>query len=81
MRLDKRLATIQIYYYLPDYNSLIQEFIWQYTDCQPYFPRTHQFLQFWDTDIDAIIKEAILRHSPFYNGGDINNITEVFKLK
>ena len=33
----KILTTLQVYYYMPDYHNLIQEFILQYNDRQPNF--------------------------------------------
>ena len=55
-----RNVTVDIFYYMPDHNSIIQEFIWQTTDLIPGYPRVHKFLNFWRTDIDAIIKEIII---------------------
>lgn len=53
-------VTVDIFYYMPDYNSLIQEFIWQTTDVKPDYPRVHKFLNYWKDNIDAIIKEIVL---------------------
>lgn len=53
-------ATIYIYYHLPDYNSIIQEFWWETLDLDPHFPRIHRFLDYWDKNIDAQIKEAFI---------------------
>jgi len=55
-----RNVTIDIFYYMPDHRSLIQEFIWQTTDLMPYYPKVHKFLNYWRTDIDAVIKDIIL---------------------
>ena len=77
MRIDftrERLATLQVYYYLPDYNSVIQEFVWQYEDIQPKFPRTHVFLQHWAENIDAVIQEAILTHINKYGKKEIRRV-------
>ena len=53
---QKTLTTLQVYYYMPDYNNIIQEFVWQYTDRLPKFPRTHTFLNFWHyTTVPATI--------------------------
>lgn len=54
---------IQIYYYRPDFTNIIQEFSWQYNDFNPVFPRTHKFLDFWHSDIDAVIQEILMTHS------------------
>jgi len=56
----KITATIHIYYHLPDYNSIIQGFSWKTLDHDPEFPRIHKFLDYWDKNIDAQIKEAFI---------------------
>lgn len=55
-----RLTLIDIYYYMPDHKSLVQEFIWQTLDLPPRFPRMHEFLEHWRRNIQAVIKEIFL---------------------
>jgi len=62
-----RNVTIDIFYYMPDHRSLIQEFIWQTTDLMPYYPKIRKFLNYWRTDIDAAIKEIILIEQTLIN--------------
>lgn len=52
-----KLTTLQIYYYLPDYTNIINEFIYQFLDINPKFPRTHKFLSYWKDNIETPIKE------------------------
>jgi len=54
------LVTLNIFYYRPDYQHLIQEFIWSTSDFVPELQRTQQFLQHWHKNIDAVIKEVLL---------------------
>ena len=56
----KTIATLQVFYYMPDYTNIIQEFVWQYNDRQPNFPRTHRFLKFWHDEIEAVIETVNL---------------------
>lgn len=77
-----RLTLIDIYYYMPDHRSLIQEFIWQTQefiwqtlDLPPRFPRIHEFLQHWRRNIQAVIKEVLLSttdgiHKPTFHKVD-----------
>ena len=48
-----RLTTAQIFYFLPDHPTLLQEFIWQHLDIAPKFPVLSKFLDFWNTKIEA----------------------------
>lgn len=56
----ERLTTVQILYYLPDYENLVQEFIWQTLDLKPTFPRVNRFVTYWHENIEARIKEIIV---------------------
>lgn len=69
-----RNVTLDIYYYMPDYNNLIQEFIWQTIDIKPNYPRVHQFLNFWKTDIEAVIKEIKLMEQEITGYRNVGNI-------
>jgi uncharacterized protein Usg len=76
MWIRKSLVTLEIYYYMPDHSSIIREFIWQTDDYAPELPRVHKFLNYWKTNIEAVIKEVSLayayeddnryRHAIFY---------------
>ena len=59
MWIRKSLVTVDILYYMPDYTDIIQEFMWQTNDYAPDLPRVHKFLNFWKSDIDAVIKAFI----------------------
>lgn len=59
----KTLVTLQVLYWMPDYNNILQEFIWQTMDVVPELPRIHKFLNFWHDEIDAVISEIRLADS------------------
>ena len=44
---DTRITTMKVYYFMPDYQSVIQLFMWQFDDIPPQFPRAHKFLNHW----------------------------------
>tara|TARA_R110002074_G_scaffold175356_1_gene338552 strand:- start:64 stop:318 length:255 start_codon:yes stop_codon:yes gene_type:complete len=54
----KTIVTLDILYYMPDYENLVQTFVWQTNDITPDFPRIHKFLDYWDEHIEAKIAEA-----------------------
>lgn len=55
-----RLATAEVLYYMPDHPSLLQSFMWQTLDLAPSYPRIHKFLDFWRSEIDAVIHSVRL---------------------
>jgi uncharacterized protein Usg len=59
----KQLLTMNVLYYIPRRSLILQEFIWQYEDIAPKFLRTHKFLDYWDKNIEAEIKEVSIYKS------------------
>ena len=54
------VASVQVVYYIPDYMSLVNEFVWQTEDQLPEYPRITRFLNYWDKNIDGPIKEVYI---------------------
>ena len=59
----KVFVMVNIFYWMPDYEDIIQEFIWQTKDTQPTYPRVNKFLFYWKNNIDAVINEVVLSTS------------------
>ena len=57
------IVLVNISYWLPDYNNIIQEFTWQIGDISPTYPRVNKFLHYWKDNIDAVINDVILTTS------------------
>ena len=57
---QRSLITIDIFYYLPDYPLLIQEFAWQTEDIIPEIKRVKKFFIYWQDNIQADIQEILL---------------------
>ena len=54
----KSIVTVDILYWMPDYNNVLQEFVWQTSDIVPEYPRVHRFLNYWQENIEAVISEV-----------------------
>ena len=63
----KEPVLIRIYYYLPDYSSLVQEFMWGTMDIIPEYPRINKFLKHWHENIDAVIASVDIDPYREYN--------------
>ncbi len=59
---DYRLTTAQIFYHLPDYPKLLQEFVWQDYDLAPKFPHLQNFLGFWVHKIEGKLHSVYVAH-------------------
>ena len=51
------IVTVSVFYWMPDYRHVLQEFIWQTDDIKPEYPRVHKFLNYWHDNIEAVIEE------------------------
>lgn len=56
------LSTIEIHYFMPDHPSLLQQFVMQQYDIAPRFPELKRFLDFWTSDIEAVLHSVRLAH-------------------
>ena len=68
------LITIDIYYYIPDYQHIVQQFIWQLTDELPNIPRTNQFIKFWKNNIGVKIKDIVIYKNEIANYRNVDYI-------
>ena len=53
---------LRVYYWMPDYNNILQEFMWQLNDVVPEYPRVHRFLNHWHENIEAVIETVEVSH-------------------
>ena len=52
------IVTVNVFYWMPDYQNVLQQFIWQTDDVRPEYPRVHKFLNYWHDNIEAVISEV-----------------------
>ena len=55
-------VVLREYYWMPDYNNILQEFMWQLNDVVPEYPRVHRFLNHWHENIEAVIETVEVSH-------------------
>ena len=53
-----RIVTVNILYRLPDYEHLIQQFVWQTEDTLPELPKVTRFIDFWAENIEGAMVEC-----------------------
>lgn len=65
---------------MPDYLSILQEFVWQTMDIAPDYPRISKFLEYWEIHIEAPIHKVTILNSENISVSSIKNIDKLFKL-
>jgi len=76
-----RLTTAKILYHMPDFQDLLQEFIWQDYDLAPRFPELTKFIGFWEREIEGplhsvYVAEATLITHDDYRFADFEDILQ-----
>jgi uncharacterized protein Usg len=56
------LLTAEVFYYLPDYPSLLQQYVFQDYDEAPDYPVLFGFLDHWRREIEAAIHSVRIAH-------------------
>lgn len=75
-----RLTTVEVVYHMPDYLSVLQQFIWQTLDRPPEYPRIQIFLEYWEEHIEAPIHSVKIADRPFLNYSEIKTVDKYFKI-
>ena len=73
----KQLVTVKVDYFMPDYEHILNEFLWQTDDYWPDIPRVHTFLNYWKDNIEATINLVQVMNSlnPIWRSiDDLRNI-------
>lgn len=71
------LTTAEILYRMPDYQTIIQTFIWQEYDIHPEFPRLHDFLHFWETKLDGPLYKVTVAHQNLISPTEVKLATVI----
>ncbi len=73
------LTTARIFYRMPDYKRVLNEFIWQNYDQAPDYPVLFKFIEFWQTKIEGPLHSVIFTHRKLIRAGEWRNVVGEFK--
>lgn len=74
------LTTAHILYHLPDYQKLLQSYVWQDYDLAPDFPVLGKFLDFWNTRLDGPIHSVRVVQKGLIGPAEIRTADGVYTL-
>lgn len=75
------LLTAEVYYFFPDYPSLIQQYVWQDYDEAPDYPILFKFLDHWRREIDAAIHSVRIAHDRLLGPRELRHVGGEFTLQ
>ncbi|GES41412.1 MULTISPECIES: usg protein [Rhizobium] len=74
------LTTAHILYHIPDFESVLQTYVWQDYDLAPDFPEMHRFLDFWQTNLDGPLHSVRYSHRRLIGPNEWRRVEGEFKL-
>ena len=57
------LTTAEILYRLPDFQQVLQTYVWQEYDLYPDFPKLSKFLEFWEINLHGPLYSVTIAHN------------------
>ena len=64
------LITAEILYRMPDFQTVLQSYLWQEYDTAPDFPRLYSFLEFWERELDGPLHSVRYTHRRLISPGE-----------
>jgi uncharacterized protein Usg len=74
------LTTAHILYRRPDYQWLLQTYVWQNYDLCPHFPALNKFLAFWQQSIEGPLHLVTVAHAKLIKPHEIRPVDGVLQL-
>ncbi|HZL31627.1 MAG TPA: aspartate-semialdehyde dehydrogenase [Pseudolabrys sp.] len=71
------LTTAHILYRLPDYQNILQTYVWQEYDLSPDFPTLKRFLTFWKQRIEGPLHSVTIAHHQLIKAADFRFSEEI----
>ena len=75
-----RITTAEIIYHLPDHPSILQSYIWQFTDNAPAFPRLMEFLRYWERSLEGKIHSVKVAHATLVKPAELRYVGQSWSL-
>ncbi|MEM1074452.1 MAG: usg protein [Pseudomonadota bacterium] len=74
------LTTAEFYYHMPDYQNVLNSYIWQDYDLAPDHPKLFKFVEFWQSELDGPLHSVRFTHRKMVSPGEWRNVTGEFTL-
>jgi len=74
------LTTAHILYRIPDFESVLQTYVWQDYDLAPDFPEMHKFLDFWQAKLHGPLHSVRYCHQRLIGPNEWRRVEGEFKL-
>lgn len=72
------LTTAQLFYRMPDYQHVLNVFVWQEYDLAPDHPKLFEFIEFWQSEIEGPLQSVVFTHRKQLGSGQWQHQTGEF---
>ena len=73
------LTTAEVFYRMPDYQNVLNTFVWQEYDLAPDHPRLYQFIEFWQEEIEGPLHSVRFTHRKMISAGEWRQVVGEFR--
>ena len=74
------ITTAHILYRIPDFESVLQTYVWQEYDLAPDFPEMRKFLEFWEEKLDGPLHSVRYTHQRLIGPNEWRKVSGDFKV-
>jgi uncharacterized protein Usg len=74
------ITTAHILYRIPDFESVLQTYVWQDYDLAPDFPEMRKFLEFWEEKLDGHLYSVRYTHRRLIGPNEWRKVSGEFNL-
>jgi uncharacterized protein Usg len=74
------LTTAHILYRIPDFETVLQTYVWQDYDLAPDFPEMQKFLDYWQANLDGPLHSVWYTHQRLIGPNEWRRVDGEFKL-
>lgn len=74
------LTTAQLFYRMPDYQNVLNTFVWQEYDLAPDHPKLFEFIEFWQDSIEGPLHSVQYTHRKMLASGEYQQLVGEFTL-
>ena len=68
------LTTARIFYRMPDFRNVLNEFIWQDYDLAPDHPKLFAYIEFWQDTIEGPLHSISFSHRKMISPGEWRHV-------
>ncbi|AWI85586.1 aspartate-semialdehyde dehydrogenase [Alloyangia pacifica] len=73
------LTTAELFYRMPDYQNVLNTFVWQEYDLAPDHPRLFRFIEFWQEEIEGPLHSVRFTHRKMISAGEWRQVVGEFR--